>query len=240
LRKALDGQKKKIPTAVVSATNILANKARLDMRDAMTSVFKKATPYTLNAFWVDKATENRLSATVEPKDMAGRGRCAWSWLKVEDQGGPRPMKAFEKALGPLTGARFVVPAGGQTMTRGLATQVISRLGAGTTEVGVGANMTERTRARLARQKKNARGQRSEYFIAHSNSRGRAVGDSGYPLAIYRLVGPGDVEPVLVLAPKAPEYASKIKFEALARASIAKNLDKVLNRELDKALRQRKP
>ncbi|WP_395371479.1 hypothetical protein [Komagataeibacter diospyri] len=110
--------------------------------------------------------------------LAPGGTAAYDYLRPEIFGGPRPMKKSEKALRPIVGDQYWVPGRGAPLDaygniqRGEIVRILSRLGL---MQGPLQNMTDRTAKRLARKGLNARGQRSEYFIAREKGNGRAKG-----------------------------------------------------------------
>lgn len=219
---------KGIKDAMAFAMNVVAAKSVKSLTEEMESLFDRPTPFTLRAFKRTDATAQKLTATVVAKDVSGKGTAAGEYLKPQVYGGARPMKKFEKALASISGGQYVVPASkialdaNGNLSRGFLTQVLSRLGVMSNET---KNLSDKTRRRLAKQKKNARGQASEFFVAREKGNGR-------PRGIFKLVGRGHVEPVLWFLPKAPSYRARLKPEEIVRQAV----DRYAASAMDAAIR----
>ena len=202
---------RQIPYAIAGALNDVAEHARQDLVAEMEKVFDRPTPFTLRAFYTQKAGPRRLTAQVGIRDFAPKGTPAWKYLEPNVEGGARRMKRFERALSALSGGQYIVPGRGAKLdaygniSRGQITQIMSRLGAMSDPT---ANMTDKTTARLQKKGLIAKGARSDYFVARSKTGNRR------PLGVYQLVGPGQVEPVLVFTQKAPQYRKRFDPDAV--------------------------
>lgn len=236
-RSLNDFAKKQLPFATRQAINAVGHEVVRDLRHEMRKSFDRPNNYTLNAFYLKPAKRNKdPEAWIGVREWSGSVP-AWKYLTPEAFGGVRNLKRFEKALGTVMGgARFAVPGPGATldangnMSRSQIVQILSRLSA-FGECGYGANMTDASRKRLMAKRKGAmlpaRGQRSEYFIAHSKD--------GEPTGIYKLVGPGKVVAVLLFLKNAPTYTVRFQFEKTVQRSIAKHSGPMLQRALDNAM-----
>ena len=64
---------KQIPFAMAKALTQAAIQAQTDVVQAMTQVFDRPTPYTLNSTYVIPATKDRLESFVQLKDSSAKG-----------------------------------------------------------------------------------------------------------------------------------------------------------------------
>jgi hypothetical protein len=127
---------KQLPFAMAKALTQTAIQAQTDIVQAMTQVFDRPTPYTLNSTYVISATKDRPESFVQLKDTAAKGTPAIKFLDPEVFGGERNPKRGERALqrmGALAPGSFIAPgarlkldqygnisAGATRMTDGLA------------------------------------------------------------------------------------------------------------------------
>ncbi|GBQ26669.1 hypothetical protein AA0472_2178 [Acetobacter estunensis NRIC 0472] len=227
---------KEIPRAAANALNRLAIGSRLKVRDRMEEIFDRPKPFTLNSFWIDTATPNKLEAAVMTKDMAPKGTPAVRYLGPEIHGGRRDMKKFERDFAALSQGQYAVPGKDAPLDRygniprGILIQILSRfnLMSGTSAY---MNMSERTAARLQKRKRNAAGQRSDYFIARERGR-------GLPTGIYKLVGPGKVAQIIRFTPRAPNYKAVLPVEQIVNSTVSRRQDRIVQEEIIKAFRKR--
>ncbi|MGS0648017.1 hypothetical protein ACU81Q_10335 [Komagataeibacter melomenusus] len=220
-----------IRSATANAMNKLANGARWQIVDRMKEVFDNPSRFTLGGFYVKKATPSDLSAWVGTIDFAPKGNPAIRYLGPQIWGGPRDMKRSEKALSAISGGQFWVPGPGAPLDaygniqRGELVRIISRLGL---MLDASANLTDRTARRLARQNKNARGQRSEYFVGHAKGSGsnrRATG-------IFKLVGPGKVVPILWFVPKRPTYRARLPVNEIVENTVSARMERTVTNAIN--------
>lgn len=224
VQKALsDLSEKGIRDAAAFALNITAARCKQDLISSMEKVFDNPTPFTLKAWRVERATPSKLTCSIEARDWAPKGTAAGQYLKPQMYGGSRPMKKSEKALAPLSGGQYVVPGPGAVLdsygnvSKGQIEQILSRL---QLMRDPSQNVSDKTMRRLQRQKKNARGQQTEYFI------GRAKGN-GRPTGVYKLVGKGQVVPVLWFVQKAPSYNVRLKFAEICQATVEREAPRAM-------------
>lgn len=222
-----------LPSAMARALNNTASAAKQAVRSRMLEVFDNPNPWTKNAFFVRPATPQNMQAWVATRDFAPGGTAAYDYLRPEIFGGPRPMKKSEKALRPIVGDQYWVPGRGAPLDaygniqRGEIVRILSRLGLMQDPL---QNMTDRTAKRLARKGLNARGQRSEYFIAREKGNGRAKG-------IYKLIGPGNVVPILIFV-RQPSYRAVLPVEQIVQDAVDQNAEAMIGKAVRYALRKR--
>jgi hypothetical protein len=221
--------RKQIPFASSLAVNALARQALFEIQRAMQASFDRPTPYTLRGFKWTKATKSSPEAMIEARDFAGKGTPAWKYLTPEVFGGTRRMKRFERALEAKAGSGFTVPGRGAQLNAygnmGEINKILSALGA-FAENGYVANRTRRSRQRQGRRAGN-------YFIAHSH-------DGGALLGVYKVVGSGHVEPVLIFTRRAPSYAKRLPYRETAEASFKRNARAYFDVALAQAIATARP
>lgn len=183
--------------AGVWALNDMAEEIRQDVADRMNVVFDRPTPWTRNAFMVWRATQQTMTATVQLRPSAGSRH----YLRVQEEGGPRPQTGLEQALSVALAVdgdvRSVIPGEFAKLdaygnwSRGERNQVMSQL---KVQRDAAANETIASRKRAPR--------RSRYFVA---SKGLAPG-------VYRRdeVG-GAALRVLKISAKVPVYQQRLGF-----------------------------
>ena len=225
--------KDELPGALAHGMNRVAGVAKRAVQTRMEEVFDNPKPWTKNAFFVRAATPQDQTAWVATRDFAPGGTAAYDYLRPEIFGGPRPMKKSEKALRPIVGDQYWVPGRGAPLDaygniqRGEIVRILSRLGLMQDPL---QNMTDRTAKRLARKGQNARGQRSEYFIAREKGNGRAKG-------IYKLIGPGNVVPILVFV-RQPSYRAVLPVEQIVQDAADQNAEAMIGKAVRYAIRKR--
>lgn len=224
VENSLDGlARQQLPFAASQAVNRLARQAIEDLKTEMKKVFDRPTPYALNAFYWTKATKRSLAAEIRAKDGFGKGTPAWKFLGPEVFGGTRRMKRFERALEAHGLGGFTVPGRGARLnqygniSQGQIEQILSALGV----EPVGSNRTARSARRKGRKLET-------YFIAHAKSDGSLLG-------IYKIVGSGHVEPVLVFTRRALSYSERFPFRETVRASFSRNRDRMFSEALADAI-----
>ena len=236
---------KQVPYATALALNSIATGVKADIRTSMQATFDRPTPWTLNAFTIDKASKANLTATIRMKDFAPGGTPAWKYLGPQMEGGARNQKRFERAL-QITNqaAAFALPASGASLnaygnvSASLITQVLSGLGA-MGEQGYTANATTRSARRKKRitHASSFRGA-SNFFIGGQASRNVArMKDraENRPVAIYQLVSKGVVKPIFWLTDQAPTYSARWDFNGVVAESVRKNERGAFDRAMAQAL-----
>ncbi len=217
-----------IKAQVAYAARKAVTKTAEDVRQAqireMKDVFDRPTPYTLNSVENKLIKSDPPTARVWLKDFAGKGTPASKFLLAQIRGGVRPIKRFESALrsvGALPEGMIAVPASGAkidaygNMDRGQIVQILAYFRA-FPEQGYRANMTDKTRARLARGTKKKHG--VAYFV------GRPA-DGKLPLGVWQritsvMVSGSGIKPILIFA-DAATYTPIFNFEYVARTTVAR-------------------
>lgn len=169
--------------AYAKALNDTGFQVRRAMQDEMRAVFDRPTDYILRSPFVRMATPAKLSVTIEPTYMGGKGIDPQKILDAQTWGGRRRDKRSEVALKRVG----ILPAGYQTAipdeARGgpypgsddgkgnlrgpFLVQLISYLQA-FGEQGYKANMSEKGYQRVHRGTKKQAGRR--YFVAYGGER----------------------------------------------------------------------
>lgn len=230
-------ERHQIPFAAAIALNDTAKGAAADYRQKLPSIFDRPTPFTLNSAFVRFARKDNLQAAVELREFAGKGTPAAKYLGPEILGTGRNVKRFERAMERrgigLEG--FAVPGRGATldaygnMSRGQIAQILSQLNAMADRT---RNVSAKTTARLAKRKLLVKhGNRlapGQYFVANSKQDDQTLG-------IYKLVGRGRVEPVIIFPRRAPRYARRLDFYGLMGESYRARFGAAMTTRLAEAL-----
>lgn len=220
--------------AVVNSLNKTGSAVLDALKAEMPSAFDRPTQYTLNSLRLYKATRTRMVARIIPAEFAGKGTPAAKYLGPEIFGGDRRVKRSEKALrasGVLPDVMFTVPGRGANLdaygnqSQGELRQVLSYFKSAEERLGYLANMTDKTRARLARGSKKT-GFGFSYFAIRSNRGNLAPG-------IYRrmnfAVGQA-IKPILMFV-KQPIYTKRYRWFEVAGTVARHMFEHYLKREL---------
>jgi hypothetical protein len=212
---------KQIPFAMAEALTLTAIQAQTDIIQAMTQVFDRPTPYTLNATYVIPATKDRLESFVQLKDSAAKGTPAIKFLDPEVFGGERNPKRGEKALqrmGALASGSFIVPGAGLKLDQygnisaGTMTKILSAVQANPDYY---QNVTQKSRKRAI-----AAGRNLEYFVGRSPSGANRLG-------VWERDG-RHLHPILIFIDRAPSYRERLKFYAIAQATYERVYQRFFN------------
>lgn len=210
---------KQVRFAYANALNKTALHAKADLATAMTQVFDRPTPYTLNSVGIAYAKRDKPEARVYIKDFAGKGTPATKYLHAEVFGGSRRHKRFEKALqaqGHMGAGQYVVPAAGAKMdafgnaSRGQIVQIMSQLKLQRT-AGYESRASDSARSKATRKKQGV-----AYFVV-KQSRGKLKAG----IYLRRTFAKGSaVKPVFLFVNKA-NYEIRFKFFDVANDSANK-------------------
>lgn len=100
--------------AYANAINDAAAKMQKAMRTEFREVIDKPTNYIANSPWVERATPDKLSASIGPRKPRGNGIDPQKILQAQEFGGTRADKRMEVALGALgvlpMGLQVALPA----------------------------------------------------------------------------------------------------------------------------------
>lgn len=246
----LANQQKQVRYAASRAINNVAFAVNAEIKEEMKRTFKGgATPYTLSAFKVIKASREDLTATVALRlDSGGKARSYDKTLKHLFTGGTRTWKGMEGAfrrLGVLPEGHMLVPGaacpldGYGNPPRALIVQLISYFNA-FGEVGYKANMSDKRRARLAKVGRTASGYKTiggvQYFV--SRGRGMWYGRPQHlPAGIWSKTGVHgvDVKPVFMFV-RTGRWRQFIDLQRLGQQVVAKRWQQEFERELATAMR----
>lgn len=209
------------------ATSLALNRTAAAVKEAIEGdivrVFDRPTPYTQRSVRVVRATRDKLAATVDFKDAAGKGIAADRYLSPQVYGGGRNRKRMEIALqraGIPTGSYLVPGAGAEldgygNMSRGQIVRVMSYLQA-FGEQGYRANATAKSRARTAKIGRGKEGYKRiggvQYFVSRGKGSMSGNREQRLPAGVWRKTGThgSNVLPVLV-ATDAPMYTPLLPF-----------------------------
>lgn len=242
LRKLSGSQAKQ---AYAKALNDAGFQVRREMQAEMRSRFDRVTAYVERSPRVVVATPERLSVTIEPAYMGGKGVDPQRILQAQAFGGARRDKRYEVALrraGILpNGLQTAIPEqpypgsdDGRGNLRGpFIVQLLSYFKS-FGEQGYKANMTDKRRRNVHRGTKKTAGRR--YFVSYGQHRGgarrTASGDfdnraSNLPAGIWAASGTGgvDVRPVLMFV-RAGSYRPLLDLARVAaKADVQNYLDR---------------
>ncbi|QDL93263.1 hypothetical protein FDP22_16620 [Paroceanicella profunda] len=219
-----DVAQKQLPFALSVALNETAKDVLDAIRDQTRLAFDRPTPFTLNAFYLSRATKRKPEASVQRKTAQSKRH----FLEVQEEGGRRGQTGIEgllEARAGLTGRhRFIVPASGAKLNsygnpgRGQINRILSQLHA---QRDTTANETGRSRRRSRHT--------DRYFVITGDDF-----DSKLAPGIWLRRG-GRVEPVFLFARRPPRYAPKLDFYATSNAVTEARFERHLAEAMAKAI-----
>lgn len=227
--KTLEGLSgEKAARAYANALNDVAfQRVRPAMQDEMRAIFDRPTDYILRSPFVRKATPERLSVTIEPTYMGGKGVDPQKILQAQELGGRRRDKRTESALrraGILhAGYQVAIPAtpypgsdDGRGNIRGPFIVQLLAYFAAFGEQGYKSNMSAKGRARVHRGTKKQAGRR--YFVSYGRSR-----DQHLAPGIWAATGTHgvDVRPVLMFV-RSGTYKPILSMDRVVKRADAQN------------------
>ena len=216
--------------AIAKALTDAAFEARKTIQANMDTSFDGVTPYIKRSIQVDKATPDKMVATVEPKYMGGKGVDPQNILWASIYGGRRKHKASENAFrlaGILPRGYSIVPGGACPVDRygnirgSFMIQLITYFQAAG-EQGYKANMTIKRKAKLAKEGRTANGYKTINGVIYFISQGELPGGKGVHDQANRTIHlhPGiwsktgihgsDVKPIIMFV-KEPTYKTRLDF-----------------------------
>lgn len=230
-------ERQNLPFAVMQAVNATAFEIRETWKTTARRVFDRPTPLTINAVLYQKATRQRLFATVFIRDEAHKGTPPAKYLQPQVEGGQRRLKGMERLLQGaqlMPQNRYAVPGKGAPLDAygnvkaGTVRKILSQGRAGL-EAGYTSNETDAGRGRrLRRQKK--RGGGGSYFVLQKQ-RGKLMP------GIYERYSSGfgsSVKSIFVFV-TTPTYSARYNIYGLAQRQWNTLMPFHFNRELAKAL-----
>ncbi|MCO5338267.1 hypothetical protein NHB13_16810 [Delftia tsuruhatensis] len=227
--------------AYAKAINDTAFELRRAMQAEMNLRFDRPTDYILRSPRVKMATATRLTATIAPEYMGGKGIDPQKILQAQAEGGTRRDKRSEVALRRVgilpNGMQTAIPAtpypgsddGRGNLKGSFLVQLLAYFKA-FGEQGYKANMSDKGYKRVHKGTKKAAGRR--YFVAYGTTRGgaraTARGEADARTAhlapgIWAASGTGgaDVRPVLMFV-KRGNYSVRLDGEAISKRADAQN------------------
>ena len=205
------------------ALNDMAADIRHDVTDRMKVVFDRPTRWTLNAFEVVRAKPMTLEAEVRQRG----GSASRHYLRVEEEGGPRPQTGFEMLLSRSLAyegvIQSIIPGDNARLdaygnwSQGEKNRVLSDLKA---QRDATANSTAASRRRHRR--------RARYFVPR---RGLSAG-------IYKREANGNIGIVAVISTKVPVYQQRLGFYENAGQLFAARMSDHLTRTLGRMMQMR--
>ena len=238
LVKKLDMRKERVQRAVVDALNRTGSGVLDALTAEMSTAFDRPTPYTLGSLRLDRATSSNMFARIAPKDFAGKGTPAKNYLGPEIFGGERHEKRSEVALrsrGILPAGLYTAPGKGATLDAygnqsvGEIRQILSYFGSAEMTAGYTSNMTDKTRARLARGTKK-QGFGYSYFVIRTHQGNLAPG-------IYKklnFAAGHAIKPILMFVKK-PTYSKRYRWHEVAGTTARQMFERYLVEELAKGI-----
>ncbi|PTW45684.1 hypothetical protein [Rhodovulum kholense] len=215
-----DVERKQLPYAAMLALNATGEAVLDENKTLMQRVFDRPTRWTLNAFFLRRATKRSLEATVERKD-APRGR---HYLEVEEQGGPRPKTGIERLIiGNVATEQHieaVVPA------RGAKLNAFGNLPAGQIQRALSNIGAQQDRAQNStdRSRKRSRGA-AQYFVPKPGQLSPGV---------WKRQG-SRISKFLSFTDASPRYAPRFDMQGHGRAVAVRELPGRMRAALKKAL-----
>lgn len=227
--------------AYAKALNDVGFEVRRAMQAEMREVFDRPTDYILRSARVKMATADRLSVTIEPAYMGGKGVDPQKILNAQSWGGRRSDKRSEVALrraGILpTGLQTAIPTspypgsddGRGNLKGSFLVQIISYFQA-FGEQGYRANMTDKRKRSIHKGTKRAAGRR--YFVSYGAMRaGARLTAKGDPDERMQHLAPGiwaasgtggvDVRPVILFV-KQGNYQPRLEMDKVAKRADAES------------------
>jgi hypothetical protein len=218
-KEIADARTTRIPTITRNAINDSAVIARDAEKQRIRAAFDRPVRFTVNAPVFPahlRATTQHQEATIMVRDEARGGTAPSVYLKPEIEGGPRPLKPFERILrnaGILRSGEFAVPARGVTLNAygnisgNVIQNILSQLKA-FGEVGFLANETPRSRKRAGKRRA------VRYFMPRQGTA------TSLPRGIYERRGRA-IKAVLIFVRQAPRYQARYAF-GIAGATAARD------------------
>lgn len=220
-----DIEQRAMPKAARWALNDVAFDVLFANRDLMKRVFDRPTPFTLNAFYVRKATTENLNAVVERKTLVSRRH----YLEVQNEGGRRKMTGVERLLSQRLKYSGLIAA--VLPTKNLRRNAYGNVAPGTLQrilSGVRAqgdsaqNTTGASRARA-----NASGRRrAEYFVPSP--------ESALSAGVYERSGK-KLKKVLAFSEATPSYSQRFPMEENAASVAEERIEPAFERAFERVM-----
>ena len=238
LRGLSDG---KIKVAAVSALNVAARAGAEETKKAMAQTFDRPTPWVLGGVRYVKARKDRLEASIDFDQWGNKTNVTvGKVLQAEIFGGQRKHKRHEIALqraGILPAGMAIVPGPGAIKDQYgnmRAAQIVQIMAwfKSFGQQGYKANSTDKSRARLAKDKKN--GTRGFQYFAVAKKTGNLI-----PGIYQRFTfGAGSsIRPIMYFV-KSTNYKRRLDFYGIAERFATAEFKRAFPYYLDKLLKER--
>lgn len=229
------------PQAQFAAAVALTRTAKVvrdELKQEMSRVFDRPTPYTLNSLFVKPATKDNLESMVWLKDATSKGTPADRYLKPQIFGGSRSLKSMEKALqssGKMPRGYFAQPAAGAQLDqygnvkRSQIVQILSQL-----QVQRGGGYDSR-RSNSAASRRTVARQGVTYFAL-----AKPVGRLKPGIYLKRQFAKGSaIKPVFIFTSQAI-YQPRFKFFEIAEQVAQKRMPSIFDQALRETLQSAIP
>ena len=242
LRATLEGfSDRRFNAALATGLTKTAQAVREAEQREMRDVFIRPTPRTLGAIFMQRATAEKLEATVgiaeNPFSQGGSGRAPLNWLRWQVRGGLRTLKAYERRLvsaGAMPSDMRSVPGkfarldAFGNISGGQLRQVFSQLrielssGAKSTLTQFAFGDTGKERKSKARKIENAYKRAGGQYIAFPNGRGKLL--PGIYQVRSTAFGRTDPKPIIIYVSKAEYEAERFDFDYVAQKTVESQLN----------------
>lgn len=232
--------RKQIVFATITTINGAAYDGMKAVQKEIESVFDRPTRWVVGGVRYTKARKDKLSSTIDLDYWGNKqGVAVEQVLQAEVFGGARRLKRFEIALnriGVLPAGQAVVPGAAVELDAhgnipaGLIVQVMAFFKA-FGEQGYKSNMTDKGRAKLAKDSKRTGRRGIKYVVIHKGNK------SGHLPGIYRRTFTGfgsSLEPLMIFIP-IPTYRQRLDFYGLAERAVTASAEARWPAELARAL-----
>jgi hypothetical protein len=231
----------KIKVAAVAALNDAAYAGAQETKKTMAQVFDRPTPWVMGGVRYVKARKDRLESSIDFDQWGNKTNVTVAKvLQAEIYGGQRKYKRHEIALqraGVLPSGMAIVPGPGAAkdqygnMPGSQIVQIMAWFKS-FGQQGYKANSTDKTRARLAKDKKNGT-KGFEYFVLQKKHGKLAPG-------IYQrftFAHGSAIKPVMFFV-RMPTYKRRLDFYGIAEKKAIETFNRAFPMYLDKLLKER--
>lgn len=242
-RQFTELERQNLPFAIVQAVNATAVEIRDVWARTAPRVFDRPTAMTVKAAQYEKATKQRLYATIKLRDEAHKGTPPAKYLLPQVEGGTRRPKGMERLLqsnGVMPQGLFAVAGKGAPLDQygnvrsGIVRQIISQTRSGL-EAGYTSNETDAGRDRRLKRQKKRGGGGSFFVVKQRRGRLRPGIYERQATSLGRLVGASSAIRSIFIFTRPPRYKARYDIFKLAQRTWDKLMPFHFNRELEKAL-----
>jgi hypothetical protein len=218
--QAIKANSDRLRDAAYKSLNSDAQDVQEALRKEMIAKFYRVTPYILNSTTIDWAKRDKLEATVgfRDKEIYSRKGTPSEFIRTQVNGGVRRQKASEVRIQWLADSRigtlYMMPArfakydNWGNPDKGELSIILSQLG-----------VLNRGDNRASRTGKRSRKARTEYFAIFGRGEGLDLSGNALAPGIYRRNAAGRPLPVYFFMKRQPQYAKRLDWHEVARATI---------------------